>query len=427
MKKVFSLIFFSVTFIQIALAQLLYGLADGGGYTYVVQINTANCEVCPVLPIINDGNILDLAVLPNGNIITVGPVIRVYDPPSSIPISTLLPPVAVFQAYGVAVSSSGIIYLGGNGLSTYDPVTNTYTFIGSFPAAFPVLFDLFYVGTQLMGMFNNCPVAINTGNPILSTASGPCVTPAIALNGATYIPGSTIYVNDADDLFELDQATGTITSICDLAGLSYDITAIEFVPPSIPMPSCLCITNAGSVTSALITKCINQTATVPFNNDANLDGNDVLQYILFSNPSDTLGSIIATNNTGLFSFNPSTMQTGVAYYLATMAGNNLNGSVNPNDPCLDFSNAATLIWRPTPAVAFTVNTPNICAGNCQTINVTLTGTPPFTLTYNTSNNTGLTQIFSSNTGTISVCVPAGASVGSSQVIATSLVDALCGC
>lgn len=95
--------------------------------------------------------------------------------------------------------------------------------------------------------------------------------------------------------------------------------------------------------------CINQPATLPHLGDEVPDGNDLLQFILFSDPTDTLGSIIAISNTPTFTFNPATMQTGVTYYVAAIAGNNVGGNVDFNDPCFDISdNAAGLIWYPLP-------------------------------------------------------------------------------
>jgi hypothetical protein len=67
----------------------------------------------------------------------------------------------------------------------------------------------------------------------------------------------------------------------------------------------------------------------------NLDANDILRYIIFTNLADTTGSIIATSTTPTFPFNPAIMQTGVIYYLAALAGNGVNGNVDISDPCLD--------------------------------------------------------------------------------------------
>ena len=158
-----------------------------------------------------------------------------------------------------------------------------------------------------------------------------------------------------------------------------------------------------------------------------LDANDILRYILFSNPADTLGSIVAISATPSFTFNPATMQTGVTYYLAAIAGDNLNGSVNLNDPCLDISNAAQVVWRPLPTVTFSAANPNVCAGACTTVTATFTGTAPFTLTYTTPASGTVTQTFSGNTGTFQVCSAAGSPPGSLVVLATELVDAFCTC
>jgi hypothetical protein len=191
-------------------------------------------------------------------------------------------------------------------------------------------------------------------------------------------------------------------------------------------PPC-CSTDAGTMLAQTISVCANQQATFTHNGDEVLDGNDLLQFILFSNLNDTLGSIIAISNTPTFTFNPATMQADVTYYVAAIAGNNVGGNVDLNDPCLDISNAAQLIWRPLPEVTFSANTNDICAGRCQTITATFTGTAPFTLTYTTPGNGPITQTFSSNTGSFQVCVPANAPVGGFTVQATALTDNFCAC
>jgi hypothetical protein len=191
-------------------------------------------------------------------------------------------------------------------------------------------------------------------------------------------------------------------------------------------PSC-CITDAGTMSGNNQSLCANQVANFTHNGNQVLDANDLLRFILFSNPADTAGSIIATSNTPSFTFNPATMQTGVTYYIAAMAGNGVNGNVDLNDPCLDFSNAIQLIWRPLPSVTFSVANPNVCAGGCTNVTASFTGISPFTLTYTTPGSGPQTQTFSGNTGTFQVCVPAGAPAGSFQIAATKVVDAWCTC
>ena len=190
--------------------------------------------------------------------------------------------------------------------------------------------------------------------------------------------------------------------------------------------SSCCETNAGLISASPLNPCPSSNATVPPAFQTFLESDDILHYILFSNLSDTLGSILATSNTPSFSFNPATMQTGVTYYIAAIAGNNLNGNVDLNDPCLDISNAIQVIWQPLPAVTFSVANPNVCAGACTTVTANFTGTAPFTLTYVTPAGT-FTQNFSGNTGTFQVCTAAGSPPGSFSVQATALTDAFCTC
>jgi len=188
-----------------------------------------------------------------------------------------------------------------------------------------------------------------------------------------------------------------------------------------------CQTDAGQITASPLNLCPDNVATVPTATQTFLEGDDLLQYILFSNPADTLGSIIATSNTPSFSFNPGTMQTGVTYYIAAIAGNNLGGNVDLNDPCLDISNAIQVTWRPLPTVTFSAANPDVCAGACTTITANFIGTPPFTLTYTSPVSGSVTQTFSGNTGTFQVCTAAGSPPGSFSVQATALADAWCTC
>ena len=157
-----------------------------------------------------------------------------------------------------------------------------------------------------------------------------------------------------------------------------------------------------------------------------LDNDDLLQFILFSDPADTLGSILATSNTPTFTFNSVTMQTGVTYYVAAIAGNNVGGNVDINDPCFDISNVTELIWHPLPEVELQTDNSDVCAGNCRTLTAMLTGTPPFVLTVSSPAGT-TTVTIQNNTDTFQICPPPGTPPGSFTVQATALTDAYCTC
>lgn len=193
----------------------------------------------------------------------------------------------------------------------------------------------------------------------------------------------------------------------------------------------LCETFAGVLTSDPLNLCIGEVATLPAASQTVLDGNDVLQYILFSNPNDTLGSILATSSTPEFAFVPASMSVGTPYYIAAMAGNNLNGNVDPSDTCLHISNAILVAWWPPPSVNFSIADDNLCAGNCYDVDLSFFGTPPFSLSGEVKAGNVVISTFSAtytnSTGLLNICLPANTPTGSVNVQATMLTDGHCTC
>lgn len=168
------------------------------------------------------------------------------------------------------------------------------------------------------------------------------------------------------------------------------------------------------------------TVTVPFTGGQILDADDILRYILFEDLSDPAGSILAQSAAAVIGFDENTMVIGQTYYLGSIAGNNLNGLVALDDPCLDLSDDfAQVTWLGLPTVSFSIAQNDICAGECQDVAVTFTGSVPFNLTYNSPLGQQ-TQIFGTNSGVVSICPPAGF-LGLLTVEAISLTDANCIC
>lgn len=189
-----------------------------------------------------------------------------------------------------------------------------------------------------------------------------------------------------------------------------------------------CPTDAGTITASPLTICGNDPAAVPPATQSVLETDDILQYVLFANPADTLGSIIATGSSPTFSFDPNTMEYGETYFLAAIAGNNLNGNVDTADPCLDFSNAIEIVWNPLPTASF-AGLPDACGGSCRTVSVNFTGAPPFSLTYKVTLGTSeqtFTESFQGSTGSFQVCPPAGFA-GTVALEGLDLSDANCSC
>jgi hypothetical protein len=189
-----------------------------------------------------------------------------------------------------------------------------------------------------------------------------------------------------------------------------------------------CATDAGVLSGSPLQVCLPLSASFSPSTQTNLEPDDLLQYILHTDANNPEGSILATSNAPDFAFNPATMQVGVTYYVAAMAGNGVNGNVDLNDPCLDFSNALTVVWQPTPTVTFTVANPEVCQGGCIEFTVNFTGTAPFGLGYENPFTGALqNQVFLEETGEILLCSPIGASLGNYSLQAVSLSDANCVC
>jgi hypothetical protein len=403
-------------------------------YDGIVKIDLSNCTFCPISEM-DDLLELDMVVLPNGNIVTSSSVfIRTFDPPQINPIISIntLPA----QSTGGILNPSGNIYQATNiGLGEYNPITNQFSYIGNWPSNFlPIVeMELWYQGSQLYGYFGfpNLQVAqIDVNNPANSIIVGTINYSGIYFTGACNV-GSTVYMSDEKTIFIYDPLTGNLNPVCDFSATNLIINGLSSVPPGFQDYACACTTNAGSITAlGLSNYCTNSGINITQNATPSLDGNDLLQYVLFSNPGDTLGSIIATSNTPNFSFAPP-MQTGVTYYVAAVAGNNLNGSVDLNDPCLDFSNANAVVWRPLPTVSLSAVNTNVClSAGCTTIRATLTGTPPFSFTYEIQQNgIAIGPLVAVNNVTsildFVVCLPANIPAGEVQVVACSATDAYC--
>ncbi len=418
-------------------AQIIYAVSYNPvtGDQILLKINASTCEICDVaLPSSNVGG-FDFVFLPDGSQLHIGgaasnSLIRLSAPPG---LNLIWQTSSQQTFYGGVLAPNGLVYLvGTQGLGTYNPANNTVNYIGDWPSNFAFVDDLFYVSGVLYGTMtdlNGLPflVQINVTNPDQSTVIGPFIS-QFAVQGGIWNGVAGVFNVDAGntDLSFYNPQTGINEAICDIppniiiVGLSVNPGA-EF--------GCLanCTTDAGVLPQGgPYNTCTDATVNFPAATQTNLDNNDILQYILFSNPADTLDSIIATSNTPSLSFNPATMQTGVTYYIAAIAGNNLNGNVDLTDPCLDISNAIQVTWQPLPSVTFSAANPNVCAGACTTVTANFTGTPPFVLSYTTPTGT-ITQTFTGNTGSFQVCAPADAPPGSFSIQATALTDAFCGC
>ena len=217
--------------------------------------------------------------------------------------------------------------------------------------------------------------------------------------------------------------------------LKIEDTWLENAPAGILVSLFICCSNcetdAGEINAGPLVLCTSDLASVPSAQQVFLDIDDLLEYILFADQADSTGSIIATSSTPEFAFDPATMQPGVTYYIAAIAGNDLNGNVDPDDPCLDISNLIEVVWHTEPSVAFLATVTDVCVDNCYDIEINFTGTPPFHLVgeiVDADNNVVvIDETYNSNIATYNICLPENTPLGNLTIQAISLTDANCEC
>ena len=193
-----------------------------------------------------------------------------------------------------------------------------------------------------------------------------------------------------------------------------------------------CETEAGEITASPLDLCPDDLAAVPSPTGTFLDGDDLLEYILFTDPVDALGSNIVTSSTPEFVFDPATMQLGTTYYIAAIAGNDLGGNVDLDDPCLSISNGIEVIWHPEPSVEFTASVTDVCADGCYDIEIEFIGTPPFHLQAEVTDADNINvviidEIYPGNMTTYTLCLPTDIPIGNTTIEATNLSDGNCEC
>lgn len=143
--------------------------------------------------------------------------------------------------------------------------------------------------------------------------------------------------------------------------------------------NCNCATDAGSMQSSPSFFCAGDPATATWNNDASLDADDIVLFILHDQSGTVVGNILATNAQPTFPF-AANLQTGVTYYISAIAGNNAGGSVDLNDPCLSVTPGAPVQWKPLPIATLTGDA-SICSGGSATLTFTGDGVFPLTVIY----------------------------------------------
>ena len=172
-------------------------------------------------------------------------------------------------------------------------------------------------------------------------------------------------------------SNGVFTSTLIASGDSYDFQILDDngcdTVSIIGSKTCNCLTDAGDMDLTLLSICDGSTATGAHSGEV-LDGDDVLEFILHTGNTNSLGTIIDRNTSGGFGFNSATMNPEVTYYISAVAGSN-NGSnqVDLADPCLDVAQGTPVRFYEVPEASLSGGA-IICEGEDVDLVVSITPT-----------------------------------------------------
>ena len=143
-------------------------------------------------------------------------------------------------------------------------------------------------------------------------------------------------------------------------------------------PSCDCRTAVGTLGGRFASCDVTEVASFAYDATAEtLDGNDAVQYILYT--SDRLAPLLRSA-TPTFAFQ-APMTRGTVYNVAAVAGDAVAGEVDLREACTQFSSPATAVWHIEPTASFTAP-PAICAGDDWSVVFTVGGSgAPKTVRY----------------------------------------------
>ena len=230
-------------------------------------------------------------------------------------------------------------------------------------------------------------VTVNTGVSVanISTECNPTATAYVVTfevsggDPATYFttgnPGTI-----AGGIFTSDEIpTGTGYSIVfdDANGCSPQTVEAAIVV-------CDCETDAGMMSPDTLSHCSDgPTANANPATGTGLDGDDILQYVLHTGASNTLGTVIATDVVPTnFTFDDVTMDYGTVYYISSVAGNDDGtGTVDMDDPCVSVAPGTPVVFYEVPTASILGGT-EICPGDDADLSINLTGDSPWALTIN---------------------------------------------
>jgi PKD-like domain/Proprotein convertase P-domain/CHU_C Type IX secretion signal domain len=110
---------------------------------------------------------------------------------------------------------------------------------------------------------------------------------------------------------------------------------------------CNCVSNAGTMDTPMQAACEGADILATHFGDETLDGDDIGAYFLHAGAGNSLGTVYASNTTGIFGFQTG-MVYGTTYYVSYVVGNNVNGAPDLSDFCLAVSIGQPVVFYQNP-------------------------------------------------------------------------------
>lgn len=150
---------------------------------------------------------------------------------------------------------------------------------------------------------------------------------------------------------------------------------------SAPTVICDCNTEVGVMNTDTLTVCGDGPVMAIYDmTNQNFDGDDVLNFVLHTGSSTTLGMVLQTNPAdATFGFIGG-MDYGTVYYISAIVGNDDGtGIVDITDPCLDVAAGTPVVFFELPTGDLTADA-SICNGEDATLSIALSGDAPWNIT-----------------------------------------------
>ena len=142
---------------------------------------------------------------------------------------------------------------------------------------------------------------------------------------------------------------------------------------------CPILTNAGTMNPDTLRLCGNELVEVTPASGPSLDGNDTLLYAFHDGSGTALGTIFDWNDAPEFIFS-TILDFDQTYFISAVAGNELNGSIDLNDPFLSVSAGTPVEFYELPSGEISGDFIT-CPYDTVFIPVDLSGAMPQTITY----------------------------------------------